>query len=370
MDLIDELRLIAAKARRQREKLMSEAATKTVLVNPFIRALGYDTSNIDEVIPEFTADVGVKKGEKVDYAILKDGKPIILFECKKCGADLDTEPVDQLYRYFSVTEARIAVLTDGVVYRFYTDLEAENKMDSKPFMEFDLLNIQDALVPELKKLTKPAFNLDEVLPAMKGLKYRREIKRILGDELSSPSEGFVAFFTSQIYPGKKTPRVKHEFADITKSAFAQFIKDRIRERFDALEATTEPQAKEQEKARQDKEPVPEEPSRRIVTTPEELAGFYIVRALLSEVIEPSRIAHRDTENFFSILLDDNKRKPICKLHFNKPEKKYIGLFDANKQEERVPIQDLDDIFKFSERLKETIGYYHKSASSCRLEAEN
>lgn len=353
MDLIDALQVIAANARKQRAKLLNEAATKTVLVNPFIRALGYDTSNIDEVQPEYTADVGVKKGEKVNYAILKDGKPIMLFECKRCGADLDSEYADQLYRYFSVTQAKIAVLTDGVIYRFYTDLEEKNKMDQKPFMEFDLMNIQDALVLELKKLTKSAFNLDVVLPFMEELKYTKEIKRILGEQLSSPSEQFVAFFVSRIYSGLKTKKVMQKFTDRTKNAFVQFVNDRIRERFDALEATT----KEQEEIHQDKEPVPEEVKRRIVTTPEELAGFYIVRSILREVIDPSRIFKRDTESYFGILLDDNNRKPICRLHFNIPESKYIGFIDDKKREEKMPIEDLDDIFKFSDRLKETISHY-------------
>jgi len=68
---------------------------------PFINVLGYDVFDPTEVVPEFTADIGTKKGEKVDYAIMKDGKPIILFECKWSGADLNKEHASQLHRYFS-----------------------------------------------------------------------------------------------------------------------------------------------------------------------------------------------------------------------------------------------------------------------------
>jgi predicted type IV restriction endonuclease len=100
------------------------------MVMPFISALGYNVFDLTEVTPELHADVGLKKGEKVDYAILKDGKPIILFECKWHGADLNREHASQLYRYFSVTEARFSVLTNGIAYRFFTDLEAPNKMDA------------------------------------------------------------------------------------------------------------------------------------------------------------------------------------------------------------------------------------------------
>lgn len=130
---------------------------------PFINLLGYDVFNPTEVVPEFTADVGTKQGEKVDYAIFKDDEVIMLIECKKYGADLSEVHTSQLYRYFSVAHARIAVLTDGVLYRFYTDLEESNIMDTKPFLEFNMLDVQPPLVSELKRFTKPAFDLNEPL---------------------------------------------------------------------------------------------------------------------------------------------------------------------------------------------------------------
>ncbi len=171
-----------------------------------------------EVIPEFSADVGVKKGEKVDYAIIKDGRVIMLVECKASGVDLDQAHASQLFRYFSVTEARIAVLTNGVVYRFYSDLEEPNKMDSKPFLVFNLLDAQDALVAELKKLTKSSFDLDEIMTTAGELKYTREIKRILTDQLDHPSEHFVRLFASEVHPGRITQAVRQQFTEFTRKA--------------------------------------------------------------------------------------------------------------------------------------------------------
>ncbi|RJP35803.1 MAG: hypothetical protein C4547_08835 [Phycisphaerales bacterium] len=123
MDLIDRLRELALRLPKQLPHLSTEEATKTALVMPFIGALGYNVFDPMEVMPEFTADVGMKKGEKVDYAILRNGQPIILFECKWSGCNLDEQRASQLYRYFSVTPARLGVLTNGVEYRFYSDLD-------------------------------------------------------------------------------------------------------------------------------------------------------------------------------------------------------------------------------------------------------
>jgi hypothetical protein len=125
--------------------IQTEEATKNAFILPFIGILGYDVFDPSEVVPEFTADVGTKKGEKVDYAIIRDKKVIMLFECKACDANLDESHASQLYRYFSVTESRIGVLTNGILYRFYTDLEEPNKMDSKPFMELNIIEIQEPL---------------------------------------------------------------------------------------------------------------------------------------------------------------------------------------------------------------------------------
>src|SRR5690348_4895174 len=230
MDFIELLQNISSKIIKQKNFINTEEATKNAFVMPFISALGYDVFDPAEVVPEFIADVGIKKGEKVDYAVKHDGKIVMLFECKCCNASLDESHASQLYRYFSVTEARIAVLTDGIIYRFYTDIEESNKMDPKPFMEFNMLDIQEPLVVELKRLTKQAFNLEDILTVAGELKYTREIKRILNEELNSPSEDFVKFFASQVYSGKLTAGVRVQFAGITKRAFAQFINEHITER--------------------------------------------------------------------------------------------------------------------------------------------
>jgi hypothetical protein len=282
----------------------------------------------------------------------------MLFECKWSGSNLDNVHISQLYRYFSVTEARIGVLTNGISYKFFSDLEATNKMDTRPFLVFNMLDVQNSLVAELKKLTKNAFNLDEMLSTASDLKYTREIKRILNNELSAPSEGFVRFFVSQVHSGKMTQKVREQFTDIVERAFRQFINEKINERLQSAltdkSAASEAISEQIEDAELDQE---ESQESRIETTEAELEVYYIVKSILREVVEPSRITHRDTVSYMGILLDDNNRKPICRLFFNYVTKKYLGLFDENKNIERIEIERLNDIYKYSDKLKATVGYY-------------
>ncbi|ERN42360.1 hypothetical protein KR51_00009730 [Rubidibacter lacunae KORDI 51-2] len=149
MDLIDRIKDLRSRNVKQLEHIRTEEATKNALVMPFISALGYDVFDPTEVIPEFTSDIGTKKGEKVDYAIKKDDNIIVLIECKWSGSNLRQEHASQLYRYFSATEARFAILTNGIEYEFYSDIDETNKMDARPFFTFNVLAFQDHQVKEV-----------------------------------------------------------------------------------------------------------------------------------------------------------------------------------------------------------------------------
>lgn len=366
MDFIDQIRDLSVRIQKQAAGIQTEEATKNAFVMPFINALGYNVFDPTEVTPELVADVGTKKGEKVDYAILKDGQPTILFECKWCGSNLDSENASQLYRYFSVTPARFGILTNGIIYRFYSDLESQNIMDAKPFLELDLLNIKEPLVEEVKKFSKSAFELNNILVTASELKYIREIRKILEDQVNNPSEAFVAFFASQVYSGRLTQPVREQFTQITKKTFKQFINDKINERLNialaseivSQETNVAPDVGTQtvvegEESGKDS---------RIVTTEEELEGYYIIKTILREIIDAKRVTIRDTISYCGILLDDNARKPLARLYLNTPNK-YIGLFDDQKQEEKIPIETIDDIYKYKNRLTATAQNYDTAAPS-------
>lgn len=339
MDLIDQMQAIATKIERQRDHIQTEEATKNAFILPFISALGYDVFDPTEVVPEFSADVGIKKGEKADYAIFNGVKLAMLFECKSCNTNLNDTHASQLFRYFSVTEARIAVLTNGILYRFFTDLETSNQMDSRPFLEIDLLDIHEPSIVELKRLAKASFNLEDMISTASSLKSMREIRLFLEDQLREPSEEFVRFITSQVYSGRMTQAILEQFTATTKRALHQFIKDQISKRLQSAlgeEDRTSVTVHFTEGGETDDKNTTDRKS-RIETTEEETEGFYIVKAILREAVDPKRIAARDTVNFFGILLDNSNRKPICRLHFNR-QQKYVGLFDQDKNEQRQPIR--------------------------------
>src|ERR1700727_3972469 len=232
MGIADEIQEMAIKVRTQKARIATEEATKNAFVMPFIgTVLGYDVFNPSEVIPEFIADVGIKKGEKIDYALVCNGEVQILIEVKKVTEPLDVRHASQLFRYFAATKARVAILTNGETYEFYTDLDAPNVMDYKPFLVLDLTAVDETLLPEVAKLTKETFDLDSVMSAAGELKYVGQMKRFLAAEFKEPSSDFLRLFANQIYPGKFfTQRMREEITPLVAKATAQCLSEQVRER--------------------------------------------------------------------------------------------------------------------------------------------
>jgi hypothetical protein len=358
MDFIDEIRALAARINNIKGMIQTEEATKNAMVMPFIQALGYNVFDPTEVTPELIADMGTKKGEKVDYAILKDGKPIILFECKKCGSDLHINHASQLYRYFTTTEARFGILTNGLTYRLFTDLDAPNKMDEKPFLEFNILDFRDQDVEELKKFAKSVFNVETILTTANELKYTRAIQNLLGEWMTNPSDGFVRLVSADLMAGKRfTSANLEQFTQITKRAFQQLISDRINDR---LKVAMTPELLERSEAVIAAMPPAEaslEPeAQQIETTEEEIEAFHIIKSILREIVSTTRITMKDAKSYCPILLDGKTGKPICRLYFNNPKKLAIGLI-VDKKEEKVPLTDIDAIYNLADKLKATVTSY-------------
>lgn len=369
MDLVDKLRELAGRLPRQLEHIQTEEATKSALVMPFIAALGYNVFDPTEVTPELNADIGIKKGEKVDYAILKDGKPIILFECKHHAADLAQAHASQLYRYFSVTEARFSVLTNGIQYRFFTDMDAPNKMDAKPFFEFSLTDLRDDHVEELKKFSKSTFDLHNILTTANELKYTREIARLLSEQMREPSDEFVKLVVSHVYSGRMTQPIREQFGQYVRQAFAQIVNDRITGRLKtalAEEGSLPKVPATPINATEVEVPPADEVVGTVVTTDEEVEAYYIIRAILREVVNVKRVVMRDVQSYCGILLDDSNRKTICRLYFNTTQK-YIGFINDG-QTERLPIDSLDDIYKHVERLKSALSSLEAKSSAGQRKA--
>lgn len=358
MEFAEKLNSLSVKIRQQGASIQTEEATKNAFVMPFIHAvLGYDVFDPAEVTPEYVCDIGTKKGEKIDYAILKNGEIQILIECKKIGEPLSLNHASQLFRYFHVTNARIAILTNGQVYKFFTDLDAPNKMDEKPFLELDLLDIDEHVVPELVKLTKSAFDVESIVNAAGELKYVSQIKKLLTGLLTNPDEDFIKFVASRVYEGAVTQKVRELFSELTRKASAQFLNDQANDRLkSAISGSPASVTQAKEPAAQVADEPEEDAGEKVVTTEEEIEGFMIVKAIVRHAVDVKRVAIRDNQSYCGVLFDDNNRKPICRLHFNRGQK-YLGVFDQNKNETRIPINVLDDIYLHSDKLIETAKLY-------------
>lgn len=357
--MYDKMAALAGRLDQIRDQVLTEEATKTALILPFIRELGYDIFNPAEVVPEFTADVGIKKGEKVDYAIFSDGKPIILFECKPINAKLDSYS-SQLYRYFSVTNARIAILTDGVEYRFFSDLSEPNKLDSVPFFVFSLDHMRHDDAVRLEQFSKPKFDLDQVLADAESMRLQAAIKSHFAREAANPSDEFVRHFADPVHSGRLTQPIVQRYGVIVRAAINEYITESVDRRLQAALQSGQhgkpkavADAAKPEHGTGDVDGNGVEGEEIIVTTMDELQGFYSVRAMLRDLVDPGRVCSRDVRTYFGVLLDNNNRKPICRLWFNRSQR-YLGVFDADKKEVRIAIEHVDDLFEHSDRIRASL----------------
>lgn len=348
MEFNESIRQFSERVAALKDNISTEEATKMSLIVPLFQILGYDVFNPTEFCPEYIADVGIKKGEKVDYAILEHESPTILIECKSCSEQLDKHS-SQLFRYFGASPAKFGILTNGIIYRFYTDLDEANKMDLVPFLEVDMLNLKDSSINELKKFCKDNFDKDKIFSTAEELKYSNLIKGVLTKEFDSPSDDFVRFIISSVYDGQKNQRVVEKFAPMVKRAFSSLVNEIVNNK---ISSALSPENEEAEEVA----PAEEVPVSKIVTTEEEIEAFYIIRGILAGTVSVEDVVHRDTESYFGILYKDNNRKPICRLNLDTKNKQLL-IPDETKKFERIYIDSLNDIYKYKTRLLDVVKRY-------------
>lgn len=337
----------------------TEEATKTAFIVPFISdVLGYDTTDPREVIPEYTADIGKKRGEKVDYAIKSGDDFRFLIECKKIGEPLHLDHATQLIRYFNVTDTEFAILTNGQVFEFYAQLDAANRMDEKPFMTLDLASIDARVFPHLEKCTKSRFDSETIAAAAEEMKYVAEIKKALAQQFRDPEEDWVKFFANRVTNRRMTGSVVEMFTRLVHTAATQFLKDeanrRLRSAQDLEEAatpTTPASAESAETTNDDAEPTADD--RGIVTTEQELAAFNIIRAIGCSEVPATDIALRDAKTYCSVLYEDNNRKPIVRFFFDRKVPRLV-ILDDDRNESTHELSELEDIFQHAEEIRARI----------------
>ncbi|MFS2171420.1 type I restriction endonuclease [Priestia megaterium] len=351
-NFIQQIKTLSNRIERIKDNIKTEEATKTSLIMPFIQALGYDVFNPEEFVPEFIADVGIKKGEKIDYAIMDSGSPVILIEAKSVHEEL-LKHDSQLFRYFGTTKAKFAILTNGIEYRFYTDLEEPNKMDVKPFFVFNLLEFRDNDIHEVSKFRKNVFNVDHVLTTASELKYTSEIKQFLNQQWEEPNDEFIKFILSDVYQGVKTKKVIDNFREIVQKSLAQFVNEKVSDKLQKAlnsSATNEEHIMGKDETLKDESAAEDKVTiETIVTTEEEIEGYVFVKLLLKDEIDSSRVHYRDNKSYFNVLLDNSIRKWVCRLGFNTANK-YIQLNDEEKT--IYKLNDVNEISLYKDEILE------------------
>ena len=228
-------------------------------------------------------------------------------------------------------------------------------MDEKPFFTLDLSNLKDTSLKILDKFTKNGYNLEAILDSAEGLKYIKAIRNEFEKELKDPSDEIVKMLVSKFYEKPLIASRMTAFKEYTKKAFSNSINESINFRLkNALDINETIPTKTDEtiSSIDDSSEAP-----KFVTTEEEREGSQIIKAILREMLPTSRIGFRDTQSYFGILLDDNNRKPICRLHFNSANK-YIELFNNGKDSgEKKLLNSLDDIYNYKKELLHTLKNY-------------
>ncbi|MDB2105434.1 MULTISPECIES: type I restriction endonuclease [Clostridium] len=349
MEIKDKLYSLSERIDLLVEQIKTEEGTKQSLILPFFQILGYDVFNPLEFCPEFDADYGVKKGEKVDYAIIIDNEPTILIEAKSCTEKLDKHG-SQLFRYFNSSKAKFGVLTNGIKYRFYSDLDEINKMDKRPFFEVDLNNLTDTQINYLTNFQRDSLDVNSILSSAEELKYSNLIKDFFKQQLNNTSEDFTNYILGQVYEGRKTAAVVEKFMPIVKKSFNQFMNETLSTKF--AETLNNKNSIQSEIALSDETPSESDIINKINTTSEELEGYAIIKSILRADINPDDINYKDTETYFGILYQNNTRKWICRLYLG--TKKSIVFPTVDKGQERIYIDSLNDLYQYEDKFKNIV----------------
>lgn len=313
MEFVNEVRKLADQIAQRKQYITNEEATKQSLVIPLLNILGYDVFNPYEVEPEYCADFGIKKGEKVDYAIKKDGFPIIFIEAKSIHEKLVNHS-SQLYRYFNSTpNVKFSILTNGDSYSFFTDLDQDNIMDKSPFFSFKLSTITDVEIETLHKFSRDNFDSNRLVEYAQELVYMTNINITLKELFRNPSDEFLRFLIKDFTNTRITNNVLERFRPIIKKAINQtmlgiisdglFKEEKEKELFSQETSQAEVAAADQSTTEYTEEETElENTNPNIVTTEEELHSFEIVMDILKKANRDiSETKYKDTVRYFGIM---------------------------------------------------------------------
>lgn len=333
--------------------ITNEAQTKQYLISPILRAMGYDVNNPRDVIAEYTADFARKKGKKVDYVVKVDDEVVFLIECKHHTNKLEIQAREQLEMYFrrdEVEEGRVAILTNGIIWKFYTDSHTERKLDDEPFY---VLNLHDkSTYSKLESFTSDNFDTD------KALKDAKEKKEILSmstffDIIFDINQNSTTDEYKSIFNAMRSVSEDIDFGVLTENkvnslkkpfllARDHFIQNYVNKKLSNNSTSEDENIEEQE------------------FTDMEREGMRFVSAILDGVCDTKNLELRNQKGLGRsvVLFECNKRKPIVEMNFmKKPYTIWVG-----KDKEMIEIESTLDLFKYKEKIISALDFYIKQVA--------
>lgn len=369
MGFPEDIARLAEQIAARRQHIKGEEATKHALVVPFLQVLGYDVFDPLEVQPEHVADFARKSRggqlEKVDYAIWKDGKPVIFVECKPVDAVLEDHE-EQLARYFSATPSvRVGLLTNGVRVKAFTDLQQPNLMDPTPFLDVELTCLKPAEIEALRMFHKVDFSPERVLALAEEMVYYSTLTKFISTQLRDPSEGFVRFVIGEVQSfGRVTQRVVERITPILRKAIQTAIVEHVARSFDTAQRAPDP-------APQPMAPqLSGEPGTKanadVITTEDEQKCFARIEGWIREIRADAPVCGRDSMSYYTVH-QNNVRKWFARFNLQRapywialrhvrPDELRTMLGDAGVSEggalgdAKVPLQSLEDLVRVRDAI--------------------
>ena len=301
----EDIQKLISQIIQRKNYITNEEMTKHSLIIPFIQILGYDIFNPLAIKPEYSADFGKKKGEKVDYAVFRDNNPIMFIEAKSPSEKLENHDA-QLSRYFNSTpEVKLGIITNGIKYKFFTDLNESNVMDSNPFFELNLENINDNDIDILQKFTKDFFDLSNMLQFAEELVYMSKLIKNLKELFRNPSDEFIRLLVKDFSDSRVTANVIERFKPLVKkavtSALLEIVSHGILQSENISENASEEINNQQAENNDNDNEITNEKA-KIITTEEELKSFKIITNILTNCGKDiSNLKYKDTCNYFGVL---------------------------------------------------------------------
>lgn len=353
MDFAQKVNELSRRSKHASQYALTEEATKTSVVLPLIQAFGFDPFNLEEVVPEYVADVGLKKGEKIDFALKIDGILSVLIEVKPITMSLGSAQYSQLYRYFATKEAKLAVLTNGREIWFFSDMDEPNRMDKKPFFTFDLQSYSESEVADLARFQKTTFSIGAIREAASNLRYAKAAAAYIKKQLEAPDDDFVKLVGRQIVEGSLTKSAMEPLKLAIQAALDLVIRDRIQDKL-SVAFRNNPSPSDTQTLKHE---VAVDPASAVVTTDDEAQAFLIIRAIAAKFVDVDRVTLRDAKSYCSVFVDDNNRKPVCRFYFNAKGSRSVGVFDEQKNETKHVVERLSDIYRFAEMIESAVRSY-------------